>query len=164
VGVFLSLVRPQINTWIDGELYIPAHWFEPDQAEKRKAVGVPDDLTFKKKPELGWQMVQRLQAREIPFEALVMDDLYGRNAGLRQRLHAAGIEYYGDIPKDTQVYLDKPKITYPLTKRRKPSKNAQIEGQPAQVKALRAHLHWQTLRLRPNERGYLQADFGRCRV
>ena len=164
VGVFLSLVTLQVNTWIDGELYIPAHWFEADQAEKRKAVGVPAELTFKTKPELGWQMVQRVQARAIPFEAVVMDDLYGRNAELRQRLHAAGIEYYGDIPKDTQVYLEQPKITYPLTKRGKPSKNAQIEGQPDQVQALHAHLHWQNIRVRPNERGYLQADFGRCRV
>ena len=164
VGVFLSLVTPRVNTWIDGELYTPANWFEPGQTEKRQAVGLPEDLTFQKKPELGWQMVQRVQARGVPFKALVMDDLYGRNSVLRQQLHAAGIEYYGDIPKDTQVYFEAPQITYPLTKRGKPSKNAQIEGKPAQVQALHSHLQWQTIRLRPNERGYLQADFGRCRV
>jgi len=164
VGVFLSLVTPQVNTWIDGELYIPASWFEAGQAEKRNAVGQPENLTFQKKPELGWQMVQRVQARGIPFEALVMDDLYGRNSVLRQQLHVAGVEYYGDIPKDTQVYFETPQITYPLTKRGKPSKNAQIEGKPSQVQALHSHLQWQTIRLRPNERGYLRADFGRCRV
>ena len=164
VGVFLSLVTPQVNTWIDGELYIPASWFEPGQAEKRNAVGQPEELSFQKKPELGWQMVQRVQARGIPFEALVMDDLYGRNSVLRQQLQVAGIEYYGDIPKDTQVYFETPQITYPLTKQGKPSKNAQIEGKPSQVQALHSHLQWQTIRLRPNERGYLQADFGRCRV
>ncbi len=27
VGVFLSLVTPAVNTWTDGELYIPIHWF-----------------------------------------------------------------------------------------------------------------------------------------
>ena len=27
VGVFLSLVTPQVNTWIDGEMFIPEHWF-----------------------------------------------------------------------------------------------------------------------------------------
>jgi len=65
VGVFLSLVTPQVNTWIDGELYLPAHWFEPDQAEKRKTVGLPAELTFQKKPELGWEMAQRVRARSI---------------------------------------------------------------------------------------------------
>ena len=75
VGVFLSLVTPAVNTWIDGELYIPIHWFEEGHAEKRKAIGIPDERTFQKKPELGWQMIQRAQARKIPFQAVVMDDL-----------------------------------------------------------------------------------------
>ena len=43
-------------------------------------------------------MIQHAQANGVPFEAVVMDDLYGRNAVLRQRLHLAEIEYYGDIP------------------------------------------------------------------
>ena len=164
VGVFLSLVTPQVNTWIDGALYFPAPWFEPDQAEQRKAVGLPEELTFKTKPALGWQMVQHLQAGAIQFAVLVMDDLYGRNTVLRQQLQEAGIEYYGDIPKDTQVYLAKPNIISALTKQGKASQKAQIEGQPDQVQGLHSHLEWQSLRLRPNERGYLQADFGRCRV
>jgi SRSO17 transposase len=164
VGVFLSLVTPQVNTWIDGELYIPAHWFEADYAEKRKSVGIPDQRTFQKKPELGWQLIQRAQDRGIPFEAVVMDDLYGRNGVLRQHLNQADIEYYGDIPLDTLVYLEPPKIVYPLTKSGRPSKNSQVEGRAYQVQELARQLEWQTIRLRPNERGYLQADFARCRV
>jgi SRSO17 transposase len=160
----LSLVTPQVNTWIDGDLYIPARWFEASYAEKRKTVGIPDQRTFQKKPELGWQLIQRVQARGIPFEAVVMDDLYGRNEILRQQLNQAGIEYYGDVPVDTRVYLERPKVVYPLTKRGQPSKNTKIEGQPYEVQELAQHLPWQTIRLRPNERGYLQADFGCCRV
>lgn len=164
VGVFLSLVTAQVNTWIDGALYIPAHWFEAGYAEPRKAVGIPDERTFQKKPELGWQLIQSVQARGVPFQAVVMDDLYGRNEILRQRLNQAGIEYYGDVPVDTRVYLEPPEVVFPLTKRGQPAKNPKIQGQPYEVQELAPHLQWQTLRLRPNERGYLQADFGRCRV
>jgi len=167
VGVFLSLVTPTVNTWIDGELYIPIHWFEEAHAEKRKASGIPDERTFLKKPELGWQMIQKAQARKIPFVAVVMDDLYGRNGILRQHLDEAQIEYYGDVPEDTQVYLTQPKVVYPLTKRNQPSKNPQIAGAKAfEVRELRQQptLQWQTIRLRPNERGYLEAKFARCRV
>jgi SRSO17 transposase len=164
VGVFLSLVTPQVNTWIDGELYIPVRWFEPNYAAKRKEVGIPDQRTFQKKPELGWQLVQRVQARGIPFEAVVMDDMYGRNGILRQHLHQAGIEYYGDIPLDTLVYLEQPTIVYPLTPKGRLSKNPKVAGQAYPVQELAQRLEWQTIRLRPNERGYLQADFGRCRV
>ena len=75
VGVFLSLVTAQVNTWIDGELFIPAHWFEESATEKRKAVSIPKERSFQTKPELGWQMIQRARERHIPFQAVLMDSL-----------------------------------------------------------------------------------------
>jgi SRSO17 transposase len=167
VGVFAALVTPRVNTWIDGELFFPEHWFAPDYLEQRKKVGFPKGRTFKTKPELAWDMLQRIQANGIPFEAVAMDDLYGRNAQLRRRLEDAQLEYYGDIPENTVVYLDKPQITYPLTKRGKPSKNYQVVAKPRyEVRELRQHpaLEWAVITLRPNERGQLRARFGRCRV
>jgi SRSO17 transposase len=167
VGVFISLVTPRVNTWIDGALYLPRHWFEDAYAERRKKAGVPETLTFQTKPELAWQMIQRAQANGIPFAAVAMDDLYGRNATLRQRLDQAGIEYYGDVPADTVVYLDKPKIVYPQTKRGKPSKQPQvIARRRCKVRELLNHpkVEWAVITLRPNERGLLRAKFGRCRV
>lgn len=50
VGVFLSLVTPQVNTWIDGELFIPAHWFNESAAEKRKAAGIRRRGVFRRNP------------------------------------------------------------------------------------------------------------------
>jgi SRSO17 transposase len=103
-GVFLSLVTPQVNTWVDGDLFIPAHWFKERSAEKRKEVGIPDQRNFQTKPELGWQMIQRVRERGIPFQAVLMDSPYGRNEALRQQLDKAKLEYYGDVPANTQVY------------------------------------------------------------
>jgi len=166
VGVFLALATAEVCTWIDGELYLPAAWFEDGHAEERKKTGVPKELVFQTKPELGWQLIKRTQERQIPFQAVVMDDLYGRNEALRQNLDKAQIEYYGDIPANTKVYLDKPRIIHPLTKRSEPSKTAQIEGTAYEVRELRQKdwLEWHTLRLRANERGYLEAKFARVRV
>ena len=167
VGVFLSLVTPQVHTWIDGELFLPAHWLEDRLAEKRKAVGIPHQRSFQTKPELGWQMIQRVGERGVPFQAVLMDSLYGRNEALRQQLHHAQIEYYGDVPANTQVYLQQPQIVYPLTKKRGvPSKNPVIAGDPYEVQAVgqQSTLAWETIRVRPNERGFLEAQFARCRV
>ena len=167
VGVFLSLVTPRVNTWIDGELYLQEHWFSKAYAKRREQAGIPKTRTFHTKPELGWQMIQRAQANEVSFEAVVMDDLYGRNKVLRKRLDQAEIEYYGDVPANTIVYLEQPKIVYPLTKRGKRSKRARIIAQQRyEVRELLDHpvLEWSTITLRPNERGMLQAKFGRCRV
>jgi len=166
VGVFLALVTPDVCTWIDGELYLPEAWFEDSHAEQRKKTGVPDELSFQTKPELGWQLIRRTQEREIPFVAVTMDDLYGRNEALRQNLNEAGIEYYGDIPANTKVYLEKPQIIHPLTKLGKPSKAPQIIGTAYGVRELRQKnwVEWHKLRLRASERGYLEAKFARVRV
>jgi len=167
VGVFGALVTPRVNVWIDGELYWQKHWFEDAYAERREKVGFPETRTFQTKPELAWQIIQRAQANQVPFVAVDMDDLYGRNAPLRQRLDAAGLEYYGDVPANTVVYLDKPKIVYPKTKRGKRSKRPQIIAtQRHEVRELLHHpsLERATLTLRPNERGMLVAQFARCRV
>lgn len=167
VGVFLSLVTPRVNTWIDGELYLQKHWFTKEYAKRRKKAGISETRTFHTKPELGWQMIECAQANGVPFEAVVMDDLYGRNNMLRQRLDKADIEYYGDVPANTVVYLDKPRIVYPLTKRGKHSKQARIIAQQRhKARDLLDHpaLEWATVTLRPNERGMLRAQFARCRV
>jgi SRSO17 transposase len=167
VGVFGALVTPQVNTWIDGELYFPERWFEDDFAKRRKKIGMPEDLSFKKKPELAWEIIQRAKDSNVPFEAVDMDDLYGRNTVLRRRLDENQIEYYGDVPKDTFVYLNEPKITYPITKPGKRSKRYEVSTEHRyQVQQLGNHpaMEWATLTLRPNERGQLQARFGRCRV
>lgn len=47
------------------------------------------------------------------------------------------MEYYGDIPANTRVYLEKPLITHPLTKRDKPSKTPQVIGTAYEVRELR---------------------------
>jgi len=167
VGVFLSLVTPRVNTWIDGELFIPKHWFEEECAELYQKVGIPETRTFHTKPELGWQMIQRVKKNDVPFDAVVMDDLYGRNAKLRKRLNQAGIEYYGDIPANTVVYLDKPEIVYPKTKRGGKSKKPKIIAkQRYEVRQLRNRpaLERAVITLRANERGMLQAQFARCRI
>ncbi len=166
VGVFLALATPNAWTWIDGELYLPQAWFGNDYAELRKKTGVPETLEFQTKPELGWELIKRTQERGIPFTAVAMDDLYGRNEALRQELHDAGIEYYGDIPANTRVYPEKPQIVHPLTKRGVPSKTAQVIGTAYEVRDLRQKndLVWQTLQLRASERGYLEAEFTRIRV
>ena len=91
-------MTPQVKLWVDGELFVPQAWFASQQAQQRRRVGLPPERTFQTKPELAWQLIQRAQTNGLPFVAVAMDDLYGRNQLLCRRLDAAGIEYYGDIP------------------------------------------------------------------
>lgn len=167
VGVFLALVTPQVNLWVDGELFVPQAWFEPEQADQRRRVGLPPERAFQTKPELAWQLIHRAQTNHLPFVAVAMDDLYGRNQQLCRRLAEAGIEYYGDIPANTVVYLDPPRFETRLTKRGKPAKKKRLVAQHrSEVRDLLDHpaVTWARLTVRSTERGHLTADWGRCRV
>ena len=164
VGVFAALVTPQAWVWADGELYVPEAWFRAEKEELRRWVGIPDERRFQTKPELAWQLVKRLQARGMPFVAVAMDELYGRNQALRQRLQEAGIEYYADVPKDTLVYLEKPQIRTRKGKGKRYRRIVQGRAYQVQQLAHRGCGAWRRLTVRTVERGMLVADFKRCRV
>jgi SRSO17 transposase len=168
VGVFLSLVNGGYHTWIDGELYLPQQWFEVDSQERRERVGIPEDRQFQTKLELGLQMIKRAQAEGLPFAAVACDTLYGRKGWLRDELDGSGIEYYADIPANTKVYLSEPQVVWPETQSGQTANSYRVSSPryPYAVKDLLKHPKtlWRTITLRPNERGFLKADFARHRV
>ena len=167
VGVVASLVTPRMNLGIDGELFFPESWFAAEYAATRQKVGCPTARAFKTKPDLAGDLIERMKATGVVFEAVAMDDLDGRNTPRRRRLADQHLESYGDVPTTTVGYLDQPQIVYPLTQRGKPSKHDQIVAdQRYEVRDLLHHavIAWADLTLRPNERRHLHARFGRCRV
>jgi SRSO17 transposase len=115
VGTFLAFFKGVVWTWVDGELFLPKHWFTPDMADERKRVGVPTERQFATKIELDWplRVIQRVQANGLPFEAVTCDDLYGRSGGLHHKVDAADILYRAEVPENTQVYLTQPDFGVP---------------------------------------------------
>src|SRR5712692_7979259 len=78
-GVFVSLVKGNFWTWLDGELYLPQVWFREAYAEQRAQVGLPADRQFATKAELGLQLPERVRAHGIKAEAVGCDTFYGRD-------------------------------------------------------------------------------------
>jgi SRSO17 transposase len=166
VGVFLSLTNSGYHNWIDGELFFPKKWFTDAYTAKRKRIGLPPERTFATKLELALQMTKRAYENSVSFCAVDCDTLYGRSGAFRDALDQEGYEYYADVPHNAQVYLAPPQIVYPLTKRGVPAKNHEVIGVPYTVAEVKTHaaIEWESITLRPNERGMLQAKFARCRV
>jgi SRSO17 transposase len=166
VGVFLSLVKGGYHNWLDGELYFPQKWFTDAFAAKRKRIGMPKERTFATKLELALRMTKRASENDVSFCAVDCDTLYGRSGHFRDELDQEEFEYYADVPRNTQVYLERPHVFYPLTKRGTPSKNYEVIGVPYTVAQVQLHTAttWEKISLRPNERGILHANFARRRV
>jgi len=171
VGTFLGYanltdVNRPLWAWVDGELYLPQSWFAPEKAKERKRVGIPPERQFETKIELGWKMIQRVMAKELPFDAVACDALYGRSTRLRDQLNGAGLIYIADVPRTTQIYLEKPVlgVPEPVPGRRgpKPTRLRVLNGvQPlkAHQVARRADTLWKPVRVRAIERGELNDPF-----
>ena len=171
VGVFLAFYKEVVWTWVDGELFLPKHWFTPEMARARKRVGVPEERQFATKIELGWQMIQRVQAQGLPFEAVACDDLYGRSGWLRHQMDQADILYMAEVPEDTQVYLTQPDFRVP------PHIPGQVGRFPTRPKILSADppvearqlitfldIHFQRFPVRTTEQGELDDRFAMHRI
>lgn len=111
VGVFLGYVNDNKRTLIDKRLYIPQEWV--DNIERRKKCGIPDNLDFKTKAELGLEMILDAKKRDIPFGWIGMDSFYGQQPWFLGELEKEEIVYIADIPCDTRVWLDKPDVGIP---------------------------------------------------
>lgn len=111
VGVYLGYVNGNRRTLIDKRLYIPEDWI--NDPIRRERCGIPDDLTFKTKAELGLEMLLAAKHRNIPFGWVGMDCHYGEQPWFLTELEREGIIYIADIPCDTRVWLSKPDVGIP---------------------------------------------------
>lgn len=171
VGTFLAYLNDGLWTWVDGELFLPAAWFAPAAAAKCARLGVPPERSFRTKIELGWQMIERVQAQGLPFELVACDTLYGRNQWLRRTLDGAGLTYCADVPADTRVYLTCPEVRVPPPKTvgrgRRPTRLRVVSREsPVEARALAAQPEtvWTRVLVRVTERGQLNDEFSARRV
>jgi SRSO17 transposase len=78
VGVYLGYASRKGYSLIEGQLFMPEKWFRAEHAVRRQACGVPKELVFKTKPEIGLEMLQNAQNRgNLSFAWVVADELYG---------------------------------------------------------------------------------------
>lgn len=168
-GVFLAYVKGPFWTWVDAELYLPEEWFTPEWADRRKKAGIPPERLFQTKLELAQQMIARAQENGLPFAFVAGDELYGRSDNFRSRMNGRGILYLADVPSSTRVYLERPQWGVPKPRRRSgkplrprvlsPSRSVKVSQVAQDGGTL-----WQTLQVRPTERGYLEARLAARRV
>jgi SRSO17 transposase len=160
----LAYAKEEVWTLVDGELFVPEKWFSADYEAKRGRAGLPPEPVFQTKIELGWRMIQRVQAQGLPFEGVAFDSLYGRSSWLREQCHQAGIEYYADVPTTYPVYLAEPTVAWRPATRKQARERFQVVGpEPVNVAdyAPSAETAWEQLTLRTCERGRLTVQVAR---
>jgi SRSO17 transposase len=81
IGVFLAYASGNGHALLDRELYLPKEWAE--DAARRAAAGIPQEVAFATKPELARRMIARAIAADVPFAWVLGDEVYGSDRRLR---------------------------------------------------------------------------------
>ncbi|NOJ79215.1 IS701 family transposase [Myxococcus xanthus] len=102
VGVFLSYATPRGHALVDRELYLPAAWTQ--DAARRDAGGIPEDVDFESKSALAQGMLQRALASGLKPAWVVGDEVYGRDNTLRRFLEDLRQPYVLTVAANTHVW------------------------------------------------------------
>jgi SRSO17 transposase len=91
IGVSLAVATTSEQLPIDFELYLPTSWVE--DAARRREARIPRDVTFKTKPQLALEMIERALANEIPRGILLADSAYGDCTHFRNSVRGFGLDF-----------------------------------------------------------------------
>ena len=114
VGVYVGYASRTGYSLIEGQLFMPEKWLEEEHAEQRRACGVPTDLGFNTKPEIGLALLKKVIGRgNLPFSWLAADALYGDSPAFRDGVGALDKQYFTAIKENTLIWCSPPKVHVP---------------------------------------------------
>lgn len=172
-SVVLAYASEIGHTLLDRRLYLPQAWFEAEHRARWVKCGIPNEVTFQTKPELGWALVEGvLQRDRVPFQWVAMDEGFGRATPLLNQIHAANKYFFAEIPCDTRAWRHRPKVLPPgppPPSGRPPTQFHLAPGAPAAQRVdhwARAlpRKHWQRCIIHEGTKGPIVVEIAAVRV
>ena len=173
VGVFLSYIGADgVHTFLDRRLYLKKEWYSVDWTSLREGARVPENAVFRKKPELGLEMIERARLRKVPHAWISMDAGYGEVPSFLDALDALEERYVAAVPSNTHVWTKRPKTCMPRRKSnrgRRPTKRRLAKRAPASRKVIDVARElpqkaYKTAILRQGEKGPIRVEVADLRV
>jgi len=172
VGVYLGYASRKGYSLVDGQLFVPDEWFDETHVEKRRRCGVPEELVFQTKPEIGLELLEKAVKRgDLPFQWVAADELYGDSPAFRDGVAALNKWYFTEIKCNTPIWSVRPEVHVPewnghgrhptRLRLRHPS------DRPVQVKGLVAGISkqgWTRATIKEGSKGPIVCDFAFLRL
>src|SRR5258707_4391779 len=169
VAVSLSISTAEVSLPIAWRQYLPEGWTQDKR--RRRATGIPPEISFQPKRELALQQIRTALDREIPAAPVLADAAYGNDTGFRDGITELGLLYVVGIQSSVSVW--KPGQA-PLPKRKwrgigRPTKLLRRHGKhaPIAVRELAMSLPssaWKTGRWREGTRMPPRSRFAALRL
>jgi SRSO17 transposase len=168
-AVSLSIANHAASLPIDWRLYLSQEW-AGDEARRKKA-HVPDDVSFKTKPQIALEQMEAARAAGVPEGVVLADAAYGTNGDFRAGLTRMGLRYAVGVQSNLTVW---PPGLEPLPAKewsgrgRRPTKlRRDAEHKPVSVKELAMALPisaWKEVSWREGSNDVLCSRFAAVRV
>lgn len=169
VAVSLSIANRHASLPVAYRLYLPEDW-AMDRLQRAKA-GIPDDITFKTKPQIALDQIHAAQLAGIPPGIVLTDAGYGVDTGFRMDLRKMHLDYVVGVRSSTSLW---PQGQGPLPPKpwsgtgRPPSLYRRSrDHKPVSAKGLAQSLSpeaWQTVTWREGTNATLTSRFAAVRV
>jgi len=172
-GVFLGSVSRKGYTLLDRRLYLPQEWISsPEYKDRREKCKIPEDIVFRTKNELAAEMIEALVAERIwSCRWVACEEAFGCDTSLLDRIAAAGLGYFAEVPENTRVWTQRPVTEVPPWSGhgRKPKRLVVAAGQssPHPVSQMAQAVPMgagSRHRIKEGSKGPLLADFSALRV
>jgi SRSO17 transposase len=151
IGVFLAYASRKGRTFLDRELYLPKAWTE--DAKRCAAAGVPKEVKFATKLQLGRRMLERAFAAGIPAQWVTGDTVYGNNWRLRDWLDQRRQAYVLAVSEQYRIFTGEQRQWAKQVIAELPQKSWQVESCGAGSKGERLY-EWARLEMRQSEDGW----------
>lgn len=171
VAVSLSLCNQSGSVPVGYRLYLPEQWC--NDPERRKKCGVPKDVTFENKWQIGLRLVgaQLAEGDAVPRAPVAADAGYGDASEFRDKLTALGLQYAVGVSKTTTLWRpgQQPLPPKAYSGRGRPAKTLRRDAdhQPVTALELARELDadaWQYVTWREGSRGEMSSRFTALRV
>jgi SRSO17 transposase len=103
VGVVLAYAGPGGCAFIDRELYLPKAWTE--DLERRREAGIPEEVPFLTKPEIGRLLLERALDGGTPAAWVLGDEIYGGDYRLRACVEDRHCRYVLGVAAKQSVWV-----------------------------------------------------------
>ena len=111
---------------------MPEKWFGGENAQLRKDCVVPDDLTFRTKPQIALDLIHKIgQSGLFKAKQIGMDCLYGNSREFLETI-SDNYWYFADIHNNVQVWRTQPTFEVPEYKVWGPHRKEMVATTPSE--------------------------------
>jgi len=169
VVVSVSLANDALSVPAAYQLYLPETW--ANDRTRRKSVGIPREIEFKKKWEIALAQIEQLCVDGVQVAPVLADAGYGDATEFRDGISALGLQYAVGVKAETTVW---PPGKKPLPPRRYGGRGRPptvlrrtAKHRPVALLELARSLpekEWQTVEWREGTKGTMKSRFAAVRV